>query len=183
MRRRALTLLCTATIGLLTACTNGYGGSSLGSNSNQPSAIAFTNASGSYVSFFKIAPNSSAPLTVTAVSAKGGEMVQPQASFTWSIRYGTTADTYQLVNTRTGLITYPSCPAVAASANVAASALAVQSSRTTASTVAVLPSALAAPRATAPVGSGTAASPVYCLVLTATKDDVSAPVTVLVSNN
>ncbi|HEY1728508.1 MAG TPA: hypothetical protein VGG22_09065 [Candidatus Baltobacteraceae bacterium] len=180
MRRRVLTL-CAATIAALSACANGYGGSVLG-NSNQPTSIVFTNSSGSDVSFFEVAPNSATPLSVTATGTRGGSaIVQPQTTFTWSIRYGTPTDTYQLVNTATGLITYPSCPAVAAGTNLPASALVM--SGATAATVGVLPSALASPAATAPAGSGTAASPVFCLVLTATaSNNVSAPVTVLVSN-
>ncbi len=163
MRRLALTLFIAATIAL-PACANGYGGSSLGSESNQPTSIVFTNSSGSHVSFFKVAPDSMTPLAVTAAGGK-------DATFTWSIRYGTTTDTYQLVDTRTGLITYPSCPAVPESANAAAGALVA-----TVSTVRVLPSALATPAETVP-------PPVYCLVLTARANkNVSAPVTVLVSN-
>ena len=179
MRRLALTLFVAATFAALPACTNGYGGSSLGSGSDQPSQIAFANSSGSYVSFFKVASGSANPLAVRAVRTRAG-IARSGASFAWSIRYGTSRDTYQLVDSATGLITYPSCPAVAPSANVAANALVVTSR---ASTIGVLPGALATPAATAPLGSGTAASPVYCLVLTATSSDgVSAPVTILVGN-
>ena len=163
MRRLALTLFTAATIAALPAC-NGYGGSSLGARSNQPSSIVFTNASGSDVSFFKVAQNSTTPLTVTAAGVN-------DATFTWSIRYGTTSDTYQRVNTTTGLITYPSCPAVAPNANAAIDALV-----TTTSTARIMPSALALPVATAPL-------PAYCLVLTAQAgNNVSAPLTVLVSD-
>jgi len=175
MRRLVLTLFVAATIGALPACTSGYAGSSLGSESNQAASVVFTNASGSYVSFLKIAPAATRPLGVTAARSKGGSA---SGTFTWSIRYGTTADTYQRVDTRSGLITYPSCPAVASNANAASGALV-----TMGSAVHVLPSMLAMPAATAPLGSGTAISPVYCLVLRATaNDDVSAPMTVLVSN-
>ncbi|MGH7717119.1 MAG: hypothetical protein ACREML_14135 [Vulcanimicrobiaceae bacterium] len=180
MRRLALTLLAWTAFATLSACTNGYGGSSLGNDSNQPDHIVFKNGSGANVSFFEVAPDAITPLAVTALGTRGGaDVLQSQAAFTWSVRYGTASDAYQLVNNTTGLISFPACPTVAARANAPASVL----TGTTGSTTGVLPSALAAPAASAPVGSGTAAAPVYCLVLTATANNGrSAPVTVLVSN-
>lgn len=194
MRRLASALSVLLSAAALSAC-NGLGGSALGNSGSSPNQILFTDGSG-YQSFFKVAPGATTPLVITAVGTKTFDIIQSGTTFTWTVAYGTTANTYELVNATTGITTYPSCPAVAATANAASGALVVQTvaSGTSAggnvayagmisNSIGVLPSGLAAPAATAPVGSGTAAAPVYCLVLTATANNgLAAPVTVLVSN-
>ena len=197
MRRFALALLVSLSAAALVACNTGYGGTAFGSGNNDPTQISFTNGT-TNSTFFKVAPGAQSALQITAIGTKGGpDIVQPGASYTWTVRYGNAGDTYQLVNTTTGITTNPACPAVSPTANPPLGALFLQGTasgtssgspppytiNTVASTIGVLPSGLATPAATAPTGSGTATAPVYCLVLTATANNgVSGRVTVLVSN-
>ena len=197
MRRFASALLTLLVATALSGCNNGYGGTAIGSGGSAPDTVLFTTGSG-YQSFFKVAPSGTTPLVITAVGTKSHfDIVQPGTTFTWSVVYGTPANMVQIVNATTGITSTVPCAAVAPTANPPGGALFVQTVASgtspggnvayappaTTNSIAVLPSALGTPAVTAPVGSGTAAAPVYCLVLTATADNgVSANATVLVSN-
>jgi hypothetical protein len=91
MRRLVSSLIATCGIALLAACSGGGYGltANLGTGSKAPDSLAFFNGSGS-VNDFKVAPNASAPLMVSAIGYKGsgnGASIIPDLVFTWVATY------------------------------------------------------------------------------------------------
>jgi hypothetical protein len=94
MRRIALSLAALCGLAAMSACSAGSGLSSGGNGT--PTTIFFQGSSGQVNDFF-VAPDGGAPVSVTAVAAKGsgiGSTIIPNVQFNWSATYAPPGTTY-----------------------------------------------------------------------------------------